>query len=171
MNIHSAFLKALLFVIFYSASNSSYAQEMPVPTKVQAVIFAKIFKFDQTLIDKGSFDVLIIYSDASVKDDVAKAFKENGISVSDVNATDFSGKASGASVAYVCPGVKVDKTLFSKNSILSITGLPSLVENGDVAIGIDLQNKKPKIIVNLKQLKSENHDISANLLKLAKIIK
>ena len=160
------FLLALILI-----SSPLFSQEMPVPIKVQAALFAKIFNFDQTLKDKGSFEVLIVYSDVSVKDEVSEAFKAKNISVVPVEASGFSAKAAGASVAYLCPGVKVDKALFSTNSILSITGVPSFVENGDVAIGIDLQGNKPKILVNLKQMKSENHKISANLLKLAKIIK
>ena len=46
----------------------------------------------------------------------------------------------------------------------------TVAEDGNVAIGIGVEGGKPKIIVNLKQLKAEGQELSADLLKIAKVI-
>ena len=59
----------------------------------------------------------------------------------------------------------------TSQSILSISGVPELAEKGEVSVALGIENDKPKIIVNLERAKSEGHQLSADLLKLAKIIK
>jgi hypothetical protein len=68
--------------------------------------------------------------------------------------------------------IKIISILFQQNkSILTITGVPSYVEGG-ISIGLGLKsNSKPEILVNMGSIKSEKHDISSQLLKLAKIVK
>ncbi|RPI20120.1 MAG: DUF4154 domain-containing protein, partial [Acidobacteria bacterium] len=62
------------------------------------------------------------------------------------------------------------RQIFQKNRLLSITGLPQLVERGDVSIGLALQDSKPKILVNMSQLRAEGHEVASNLLQLAQLI-
>jgi hypothetical protein len=53
---------------------------------------------------------------------------------------------------------------------LSISGDPSLAASGDVSVSIGEVDARPQIIVNMSRLKAEGHELSAQLLKLAKIV-
>ena len=48
--------------------------------------------------------------------------------------------------------------------------MPGTVESGKASVGVGLKDGKPEIIVHMGQLKAEGHDISADLLKLARVI-
>ncbi len=147
------------------------AQEMPVPPGLQVAIFTKVLNYDRR-IQGDAPRMLVAFTDnsAGVKDQVVKAFKDSGISVSAVKADQLQGSIGGINVLYVMPGVSGTKQICQKNGILSITGVPSLVESGEASIGLSVLNNKPRIIVHLKQLKAEGHELSANLLQLAKVI-
>ncbi|MBN1568303.1 MAG: DUF4154 domain-containing protein [Acidobacteria bacterium] len=149
----------------------SVAGDMPVPPELQVAIFKKVFNYDKS-IQGGSPKMLVAFTDnsAAVKDQVVKAFKDSGVNVSAAKADQLSSSVAGVNVLYITPGVSGTKQICQKNGILSITGTPSLVESGDVSVGLSVQDNKPKIVVHLGQLKAEGHDISANLLQLAKII-
>jgi len=55
------------------------------------------------------------------------------------------------------------------NGALSITGNPDLIKAG-VTLGIGLENKKPKIFLNLKSSKAEGVDWNPAILKLAQTV-
>jgi hypothetical protein len=147
------------------------AQDMPVPPELQVAIFKKVFNYDKT-IPGGAPKMLVAYTDSSaaVKDQVVKAFKEAGVSVTAAKADQLAGALEGINVLYLAPGVTGVKQICQKNGILSITGVPSLVESGEASVGLAVVEAKPKIVVHLGRLKAEGHDMSANLLQLAKII-
>jgi hypothetical protein len=147
------------------------AQDMPVPPELQVAIFKKVFSYDKT-IPGGTPKMLVAFSDASagIKDQVIKAFKDSGIIATSAKVDQLQGSISGINVLYIAPGVSGVKQLCQKNGILSITGMPSLVESGEASVGLSVSENKPKILVNLKALKAEGHELSSNLLQLAKII-
>ncbi len=147
------------------------AQDMPVPPELQVAIFKKVFNYDKS-IQVGAVKMLVAFTDttAGVKDQVVKAFKDSGVPVSAAKADQLAGALEGVNVLYITPGVPGAKQICQKNGILSITGSPSLVESGEASVGLSVQENKPKIVVNLGRLKAEGHDMSANLLQLAKII-
>ena len=140
---------------------NSFAQDMAVPANLQAALFKKIFSFNKTLTAKGSVEVAVIGAGA---DEVVSAFKDAG-----VNAKAVSDIGS-ASVVYVMPGTASPKAQSASKSVLSISGVTSNVEEGKVAIGIGVEGGKPKIIINMAQLKAEGQELSADLLKIAKVI-
>ena len=164
--------KAMLLMIFLASimTINVIAQDMPVPTDLQAALFKKIFSFDKTL--SGLPKVLILYSDGSagVKDQLIKSFSSVGITAAGVTADQLGGSMNSGTVVYVAPGVISPNSQFSNKKVLSITGVTSYVESGKVSVGIGTEGGKPKIIVNISQLKSEGHELSVDLLKLAKII-
>ncbi len=63
------------------------------------------------------------------------------------------------------------KSLCAQNGVLSISGVPSLAEEGNVSIGLGAESGKPRIIINLNRVKSENHELSAQLLESSKIVR
>jgi len=147
------------------------AEDMPVPPELQVAIFKKVFNYDKS-IQVGAVKMLVVFTDTSagIKDQVVKAFKDSGVPVTAAKADQMSGSLEGINVLYIAPGVSGAKQVCQKNGILSITGNPSLVESGEASVGLSVQDNKPKIVVNLGRLKAEGHDMSANLLQLAKII-
>ena len=160
---YNLIVKTTLFMLCILTINN-YAQEMAVPVNLQSVLFKKIFAFDKTLSAKGDFQVAVIGNSGA---DVVSAFKQAGVNVKAVSGDQIP---SDVSVVYLMPGTTNTKQQTAANGVLSISGVASYAENGNVAIGIGTEGGKPKIIINMSQLKAEGQDLSSELLKIAKII-
>jgi hypothetical protein len=156
------FNKSLIFYTVVSILISASLQAQDLPANLQAALFKKIFAFDKTLESK-QIEVVVLGSG----DGIVAAFKEAGISAKAVSGNQLP---AGVNVVYVNQGVTATKSQSASKGVLSISGTVSLVENGQVAIGLTVEGGKPKIVVNLPQLKAEGHEIAADLLKIAKII-
>lgn len=159
--------KVFLFFLFITCS--SFAQEMPVPIKLQAALFKKVFEYDLQL-NKPSIIILYNSSTTGIKEELITAFKDAGLTASALREEQLGGALSENTVIYSTPGVIPPKQLSIKYKSLSISGVPGYVEKGLVSVGLGLENGKPKILVNLKQLKAEGHELSAYLLKIANVI-
>lgn len=155
----------LLFLIGITTTNS-LAQDMAVPANLQAALFKKIFAFDKTIQAKGSSDVAILSADGSA-DEIEAAFKSAGVNVQVVKGSQVPGSAN---IVYVMPGVASPKGQTAQKKVLSISGVTSYVESGKVSIGLAVEGGKPKIVVNMAQLKAEGQELSSDLLKIAKVI-
>lgn len=158
--------KILIFaisLICFTALNI-YAQ---VPANLQAALFKKIFTLDKTLAAKGTTEVAVLTGSGN-GDEIVSAFSSVGISAKAVSGNQ---PPAGANVVYVMEGVEAPSKECASGGILSISGDPSFVEDGKVAIGIGTEGGKPKIIVNFAQLKAEGQEVSASLLNIAKVIK
>jgi hypothetical protein len=81
---------------------------------------------------------------------------------------------SRARVLYVCPlrGMDIGRIVevAREAGVTSITGVPRYVNEG-VAIGLDLKADRPEIVVNLESARAEGADFTAQLLKLARVVK
>jgi hypothetical protein len=156
----------VICLIGFTSANS-FAQEMAIPANVQVNIFKKIFAYDKTLASKGNIEVAVLSGSGS-GDIMAAAFKEIG-----VNAKAVSGDQvpAGVSVVYLMPGVVPQKQQYASKGVLSICGSSINVEDGKISIGLGIEGEKPKIIVHMGQLKAEGHELSADVLKLAYVIK
>jgi hypothetical protein len=155
----------LLFLIGLTTVNS-FAQEMAVPVNLQAALFKKIFAFDKTIQSKGSTDVMILSTDGSA-DEIASAFSSVGINTKVVKGSQVPG---GANIVYVMPGVSSPKGQCAQKGVLSISGVGAYAEGGKVSIGLIVEGGKPKIVINIAQLKAEGQELSSDLLKIAKVI-
>jgi len=164
-------LKPLLFLVLSACLLPVRAEDTPVPADLQAAIFQKVFSYDRTLPNGTSPEVVIAFSANSVKlkDSLLKAFEGLGIKASAQLDADIK-SMSGIHVLYVATEGKSFRQLCQQNGVLSITGFPSLVEKGEVAVGLDASGDKPKIVVHRKQLKAEGHELDAHLLRLARLI-
>ncbi len=163
--------KLFISMLFFSCfALSAFAGDAAIPPDLQVSIFKKVFGFDKAF-QTGSLKLVVVFNDSSAaaKDQLVKAFQNSGIAATAVREEQLSSSLSGVNVLYVSPGVQ-SKQICQKNGILSITGTPSLVESGEASVGLSVLDNKPKIIVHLKQLKAEGHELSANLLQLAKLI-
>jgi hypothetical protein len=146
------------------------AQHMAVPANLQTAIFKKIFGFDKTLQDKGRIEVAVIYGDVAAKDAIVAAFNDLGIPAVPIKSDQAGSGIGSATVVYVTPGGVPPKQLCINNQILSISGVPSFVENGQVSIGLSVEGGKPKIIIHRGQLKAEGQELAKEILSMAKVI-
>ena len=153
----------ILFLLGIFAVNN-FAQEMSVPPNLQAALFKKIFSFNKTLTSKGNVEVAVLGNGG---DAVASALKEVGVNAKAVGGDQIP---SGVSVVYVMPGTAAPKQQSASKGVLSISGVSSFVEDRKVAIGIGVEGGKPKIIINMSQLKAEGQELSSDLLKIARVI-
>ena len=145
------------FIVMTSAN--VFAQD--IPANLQAALFKKIFSFDKTLSAKGNIDVAVIGDGADI---MVSAFKGIG-----VNAKTENQVPGGVSVVYLMSG-GISKIQTTAKGILFISGSQAYVEGGKVSIGLGIEGGKPKIIVNMGKLKAEGQELSADLLKIAKVI-
>jgi len=160
-------LIVVMGLITVKSVGSLYAQEMPVPILVQARYFKKVFAYNKSL-PKDQIKIVIVYADASAedKDDLVQAFSSAGMNASAVKTGQLASQ-SGVHVVYAAPGVdiKVVREFCRTNGVLSITGVPKWVKDGEISIGLDVVNDQPKVLVNAERLKAERQD-AADLLRL-----
>lgn len=147
------------------------AQEMPVPVKLHVALFKKMFLFNRALQAKP-IKVLVVYTDASnaVKDEVVKSFTELGVPASAAKPDQAAKLIGDASVVYVASGAASVQKLCEEKNVLSITGVPSLVETGKVCAAIGTESGKPKVFVNTTLAKAQGQDLTQDLLRVAKVI-
>lgn len=157
---------SMLFSLMFLIPMDACSQEMAVPVNVQAALFKKIFCFDKTLQSKGNFELVILSGNES-PEAVANAFRNIGVNTKTIKGNH---PPAGTSVVYVMPGVSSPNRQCAQNNILSISGEISGVESGNVSIGLCIEGSKPKIVIHLGQLKAEGHEVSSQLLGIARLI-
>jgi hypothetical protein len=160
----------LLIVGMILSAGTLSAQRMAVPANLQAAIFNKILGFDKTLQTKGRIEVAVVYGDVAAKDAIIDAFKDLGISAFPLKSDQALSSIGNATVVYVAPGGTPPKQLCAKNRVLSISGVSSFVEGGQVSVGLSIEGGKPKILIHRGQLKSEGQELAEEILNMARII-
>ncbi len=161
--------------ILWLAAGGLHGQDLPVPGELQAPLFKKVFSHDKAL--QGSTEIIVFLvgsqDDEPSMMEMLRAFQSVGLVPAMVSSGVLEENVSSNTVVYLMPGA--DKALVAQfcveNGILSISGLPPLAEEGHVSISIDKSEQQPRIIVNLQRLKAEGHTLSADVLKLAKVIR
>ena len=160
---------ALFFLL--TMCGQALGQDTQVPPELQAVIFKKVFSYDPILRREHPLQILVVFNGhATNTDEVVEAFEALGISANPVKDSQFPSTLKEGSVVYVMPGVPSLKGLCSESGLLSITGTVEMVEAGKASIGVEMRNYRPKIVVHLEQLKAERHNLSSQVLKLARLI-
>jgi hypothetical protein len=169
------------------------AQEVAVPVAVQVPILVKILNFDRNLAGRaaGRLVVGVLFqsryrTSANVADEVCLALRvlpagalgaiELSCVAIDLDATsalDSALKRNRVQVLYVSPLRAVplaDVTAVSRSAgITTLTGVPRYVETG-LAIGLDMKGERPEILINLAASRAEGADLTAHLLKLARLV-
>ena len=161
---------AVLGSVLWCAAAPLAAQDMAAPPALQAKILKKVFSFDDRLAG-AKIQVLVAHATAGgATEEVVAALESVGFDVITSSTADLASKASGASVVYVMPGAGSVKATTIANSLLSVSGDPSLAESGEVAVAIGVEGGKPTIIVHMGELSAEGHTLGAGVLKLARRI-
>lgn len=148
----------------------SPAQDIPVPVQLHVVLLKKVFSLSKTLQGK-QIKVVIVFSDASsiVKDEALNGFIAIGIQASACKIAQLAKEADDADVVYIAPGVTGAQKFCEEHSILTITGMPSLIETGKSTVAIGVEAGKPKVYINLARARAEKQEFSSDLFKVAKI--
>jgi hypothetical protein len=148
---------------------------MSVATDVQASMFKKIFSYDRALSVGEGVAVLLIGSkeEKDTATALVKAFDEVGVFAAYLNTGVIDGDVRPNTVVYIMAGADNDQVehFCADHGVLSISGLTTLVEQGHVSVSIGQTSQQPQIVVNMKRLQEERHDLSADLLKLARVIR
>jgi len=169
------------------------AQEVPVPVAAQIPILVKILNFDRSLPERAGARLVVgvlfqsrYRTSANVADQVCPALQtlpagalgtmELACVAIDLDATpalDSTLKRKQVDVLYVSPlrAVPLEDVMAVSRAagITTLTGVPRYVETG-LAIGLDMKGERPEIVINLAASRAEGADLTAHLLKLARVV-
>jgi len=153
---------------------ASVAQTDEVPLDLQAALFEKIFRYVKTLDRPEEVVVLAVFEEDGRRraKQVADAFTAIGVDSRPVEVQELGSAIDTGSVLYVLPSASSAEVaaLCQERRLLSLSGWSTAVETGAAAVGVRLNDGRPQILVNMKRLERDGHRISADLLKLAKVI-
>jgi hypothetical protein len=165
----------ILLALSYTAAGA----EMADPER-QSSMFKRIFSYDKDLRASRRIIVILVGQDKSGSEvaKVSSVFREKGFFPTAVTASELSDElvatlTPDSTVVYVMPGVAYEtvKAFATAKGYLSISGAPSLAEAGHVSVSVDVAGERPEIVVNLSRLQSERHELSSELLNLARVIR
>lgn len=153
--------------------------EMVDPER-QGAMFKRVFSYDKDL--RGSEKIVVIVvgetKGGPAIEKVTAVFREKGMFPAAVTTSDLTDDLTAtlsptSTVLYVMPGVAYEtvKSFAQSKGFLSISGVRALAENGHVSVSVDVAGDRPEIVVNMAQLQSERHELSAELLNLARVIR
>jgi stage V sporulation protein SpoVS len=176
---HFTAAAVLLLLRFAAGTLVVQAAEM-MDTERQGDLFKRIFSYDKDL--RGSEKiVVIVVSETKTSDEVGKVaavFRQKGmfpavVTVSELTDDLTATLTAQSTVVYVMPGVAYDavKTFAAAKGFLSISGVPTLAEAGYVSVSVKVAGDRPEIVVNMARLQTEHHELSSELLNLARVIR
>jgi hypothetical protein len=149
-----------------------------VDVELASKIIVKIMMLDQDLQKKtgGKLEIGVIGSPQAVaaftKLKGSAIDKDAKISISDVIAYDSMPPSSKPTLIFVGEGA--DPAVVTKytrgNQILSVTNVASFVERG-VTLGIEMENNKPKVLLNLTSSESEGLNWDPKILKISRTVR
>jgi len=161
------------FVFLFSGILSLQAAADPLPLRMQAVLIEKILLFDRTLPANAPRLVVVVYGDELDQAEVLyRALTELRIKSMLVSGADLRPMPA-TQVVYVFPhawGSGIRDWALQKHA-LSFTGEPATVRAGNAAVALSLEDRKPRILVNLTVAKAQGHDLSSELLQVATVVK
>lgn len=138
------------------------------PAKFQAALFVKILAMCTNL-GNEPFTVHVVGAPDVAKE--LKALIGNAVGKASLaGVTEGSGPPSKAvKVVYVGDNVAQMIAWTQENKALSITGVPAYVNEG-VTLGVGLEDRKAKILLNLSSTKAEGINWNPRILKVAATI-
>jgi hypothetical protein len=175
-----------------AVSSPSAADDVVVPVPLQITLLAKVAGYDKNLPARAGdrVHVLIVTKvgsdeSARVASQADKAFDDqetigglphdrSTAAFTDANALARLCRARRVSIVYVTPGfseaeIAAMASAFSGVDILTASAVASHVPLG-IVLGFDLVSGKPKLLVHLGQARRQHVDLSAEVLKLMKVV-
>jgi TonB family protein len=178
-------LKARSLFVLTSAAGLAAACPQPaggqqhvVPPEVQADTFAKVFPFDRRLGDLSELQVLVLRPQppgpwGPALDELERAFNAHGLPTRQVAAEELPDALSPTTVVYLVPESATAGALaaIAAAGALSISGLQAMAEAEQVSVALDARDGRPEVVINLARLGQERHEFSAQLLRVARVIR
>lgn len=159
----------------------SSATATPSDVSRAGSIIKRVFSYDRHLRDSERVVVLVVASDRESPElnDVVSALRTNGLYPAVVAPTELASKDLTATltpestVVYVADTADVEtvKAFAAEKGFLTVSVQPFLAEAGDVSVSVAMEDGQPQIVVNLPRLRVEGHEISSELLNLARVIR
>jgi hypothetical protein len=168
------------------------AAALDVPPALQASLLLKVITFDRLFAARAEVEVTvgIAYQSGNrastvAKEDIAAALRNARVASPDrlvrVVPIDLDKESVATAlgrenlyVLYVAPLRAVDigdlAAATRKARVTTFTGTGDYVSQG-LAVGVRLEGDRPRLLINVQQAKLEGADFSAELLKLAKVVK
>ncbi len=116
--------------------------------------------------------MLIVYNGTSKSSkDELLAQLDKSIEAKGISPEEIEQNIKNTDVVYFMPGLQEKSKICKANKVLTITGISKYVEEGDISIALGILNDKPKIFINVTSLKSEEQNLSSDLLRIAKVYK
>jgi TonB family protein len=145
-----------------------------VTPAIQASTFDKVFGFDRAL-DRSSLQVLIVRHEpaATALAELRQAFLSAGIRAELVAPAAVGGRLGPGVVIYLTPETATPALLaqVAAAKVLSIAGQVALVESGRAGVGLEESGGRTQIVVNLDRVAVEGHDFSAQMLRVARLVR
>jgi hypothetical protein len=170
----------LLSLFLVTATRPVLAEETPVDSEQQCTMFKRIFSYDKHLRESDKIVVLVVGQSSDTADiaAVADAFRSKGMFPAAVTVDGLTDDLTAtlspkSTVVYMMPGVDYGavNAFAESRGFLSIAGMPSLAESGQVSVSVDMASGQPEIVVNMARLSAEGHELSSELLRLARVIR
>ncbi len=181
-----------LLVVLVSPMRSGVARaDVTVPVHLQAQLVSKIGAFDRNFAARAGDSARVLVVERSGDDDsidvgthFARALEDVhkiGATVAEVEVLAFTTAASLAehcrtqkvSVVYLSTRLDADVGLIANALsgvvVLTVVASAAYAARGTV-VGFDLEEGKPRIVINLGRAKAQNVSFRAELLKLARLV-
>jgi hypothetical protein len=178
-------LFALLVMFSAALTPAANGETAPIPAGVQLLLFSKIWMFDRAVAEKDPIVMAVLFqstfrASAEAKNQLMGAVRAGGgrircvpVALDDVKRVSQELEHVTADVFYVTEmrGVDIrDVVRVSRaRNIKTVTVVAEYVDAG-VAIGLQVRNDKPMIVVNRNAAEAEGSDLTAQLLRSATII-
>jgi hypothetical protein len=167
-------------------------EEVPVPVELQAELFLKVAAYDRSFAGRaGDRARVVVVSNPDDADSKAVAAQMTralanvdtiGGLPKEIIAHTFSSAAAiaelirsrRAAIVYFASGIEravpAIASALSDVDVLSLAAVPDYVPRG-IVLGAELASAKPKLLIHLTQARSQNVQLSPELLKLMKVYK
>jgi hypothetical protein len=164
-------LLTLLLLLGSAAPALAADAAMPVPAKFQAVLFKRIFAYERVLKAQPEVRVLLA-SDSAAASELQREFEAVGVGAHVLAPDEGRVSLDAGTVLFLFPDTPVAlREQALKRKVLCISGYPALVLEGKASIGVDKKaDGKPQILVHLRRLKAEGHELSSDVLRLARVV-
>ena len=180
----------MVFAFVSALARTTSAEDAAVPIALQAELLTKVAGYDRNLAARARDVARIVLltkpndadsvrATAQMRVALAAVDRIGGLPHEEITVTYSTGTALASmvrdqhiSIVYVTPGLSGDidsiKTALDGVDVLSVTAIASDVPRG-IVLGFDLVSGRPKLLVNLSQMRRQNIAFAANVLKLAKV--
>lgn len=189
--IFSLVLSFCITLVLLSAKVS--AQEMPLPVEDQVPLFVKILNYDRSLVNKDMDKIVIgvLYQEkfrisSITKDEFIQSVYNNDentingkpivcvpIEISNLANLDWFIDNKNISILYITPLRSVELRdiyhVTRRKKIMTLSGVSKYIRQG-LSVGLELIDEKPKILLNIRSVRSEGIDFTSQLLRLAILI-